>query len=92
MLSSGLGLYARTASHYARMLEDGESLVLKIDFDARDVLTQAKPRCFSVTPHYQKHPMMVVNLRSVGAAELEELLEGAWRFCAPGRLVAEYDS
>jgi hypothetical protein len=77
---------------YARMLDDGESLVLKIDFDARDSLTQASPRCFSVTPHYENYPMMIVNLRSVRVAELEELLEGAWRFCAPKRLIADYDS
>lgn len=76
---------------FARMLDDGHSLVLKIDFDSRDVLTRAKPACFSVTPHYRSHPMMIVNLRKVGVAELAQLLEGAWRFCAPKRLVASYD-
>lgn len=77
---------------FARLLEDGESLVLKIDFDSRDVLTELKPKCFSVTPHYQDYPMMIVNLKTVGRAELAELLEGAWRRCAPKRLIAQYDS
>ena len=76
---------------FARMLEDGKSLVLKIDFDSRETLTGLKPKCFSVTPHYQNHPMMIVNLGTVGAGELTELLEGAWRYCAPKRLIAEYD-
>ena len=77
---------------YARMLDDGESLVLKIDFDSRDVLTKLKPESFKVTPHYQNHPMMIVDLGRVDASELAELLEGAWRFCASKKLIAEYDS
>ena len=77
---------------YARMLEGGESLVLKIDFDSRDVLTKLKPECFTVTEHYRNHPMMIVKLDHVGADELAELLEGAWRFCAPKRLIASYDA
>jgi hypothetical protein len=76
----------------ARVLEAGESGVLKIDFETREVLTQASPKCFSVTPHCRGHPMMIVNLQNVEVGELEALLEGAWRFCAPKRLIADYDS
>ena len=36
--------------------------------------------------------MMIVNLQKVEVGELEALLEGAWRFCAPKRLIADYDS
>lgn len=71
----------------ARMLEDGESLVIRVDPDARDVLIQGKPETFYITDHYLKYPLMLVRLPAVRLEELRELLEQAWRISAPRRLV-----
>jgi len=67
---------------FARLLEDGDSVVLKIDYDRRDVLMQADPQAYFITEHYRNHPMMIVRLSTVDAADLRELLEGAWQIAS----------
>jgi hypothetical protein len=76
------GFY-RGKTLFARLLEDGESIVVKIDFGERAALCELRPDTFVVTPHYRDYPMMIVRLAAVKKAELAELLEGAWRRAAP---------
>jgi hypothetical protein len=75
----------------ARLKEDGESLVVKIDFDTRDILLEADPETFYTTPHYAGHPSILVRLARVDRDDLAKLLEDSWRQAAPKRLIAEYD-
>jgi hypothetical protein len=72
----------------ARLREDGETLVLRADVEERDVLIQAAPEKFFLTPHYQAHPWVLVRLSRVDPDELRELLAEAWRLRAPKRLAA----
>jgi hypothetical protein len=74
----------------ARLHEDGESLVVKVDYAAREVLMAADPHTFYVTGHYVCYPMMLVRLSTVRAVDLKQLIEDAWRITAPKRLVQEY--
>jgi hypothetical protein len=76
---------------FARLREDGEHLVLFVDFMEREALVQSSPATFLVTPHYQDYPMVLVNLAHVHADELRELVIESWRRRAPKRLVADYD-
>ncbi|MCY1077123.1 MmcQ/YjbR family DNA-binding protein [Archangium lansingense] len=76
----------------ARLREDGETLVVKIDFSDRDLLMQADPDTFFVTDHYVGYPMMLVRLSSVRREQLRILLEDAWRGEAPKRLVSAHDA
>jgi hypothetical protein len=75
----------------ARLRADGESLVVKIDFDERELLMQADPQTFYITEHYRNYPAMLVRLAKVQVEALRELLEDAWRRAAPKRMVADYD-
>lgn len=75
----------------ARLREDGDSLVVKIDFDEREMLMQADPATFYITEHYRNYPAILVRLSQVDIEALRELLEDAWRRAATKRLVAEYD-
>jgi hypothetical protein len=72
----------------ARMWEDGETLVLKLDFDRREALLAADPAVFFTTPHYEGYPSVLIRLPKIDPARLEELLEEAWRIAAPKRLRA----
>jgi hypothetical protein len=72
----------------SRLKEDGETLVVRIDMDERDVLMAANPETFYITDHYRGYPAMLVRMAAVDAEELRELLEEAWRLVAPKRLVA----
>ena len=76
----------------ARLKEDGESLVVKIDFLRRDILMNAEPETFYITEHYRNYPSVLVRLSSVRVDVLRDLLEQAWRLEAPKRLIQAFDS
>lgn len=71
---------------FARLKEDGETMVLKIGFDAREILLQSDPDVFFTTDHYAGYPSILIRLPQVDPEHLRELLEEAWRFNAPKRL------
>ncbi len=68
---------------FARLHQDGESLVLRVDMDEREALAQAEPEKFFWTPHYDRHPWIQVRLAEVDREELGELLRDSWRLRAP---------
>ncbi len=70
----------------ARLREDGETLVLKVDPIHRASLFEREPDTFFTTDHYRGYPVMLVNLLAVRADALPALIEGAWRLVAPKRL------
>lgn len=67
---------------FARLLEDGDSVVIKVDMDQREVLLQANSKSFFITDHYRNYPMMIVRLSTVSSAELRELLHDAWSYAS----------
>lgn len=69
---------------FARVKEDGVSIVVKMDFDQRDAMVEAMPDIFAVTPHYQDYPMVIVQLATVGRGRLKDLLAGARLHAATG--------
>jgi hypothetical protein len=76
----------------ARFHQDGESLVVKVEYAAREVLMGANPKTFYVTDHYRCWPLMLVRIASVNRDELRQLLEDAWRGSASSRQVAAWDA
>ena len=77
---------------FARLWEDGETLVLKVGFDAREMLMAAHPETFFITDHYAGYPYVLVRLPQVKREQIEHLIEEAWRLNAPKRLVAELEA
>jgi hypothetical protein len=73
---------------FARLHEDGESLVVRIAFQEREILMDADPKTFHITAHYLSYPMMLVRLATVRPGELRTLLADSWRQVAPARLAA----
>ena len=67
----------------ARLLEDGETLVLKIDSFERDILLEAQPEIFFVTDHYRSYPLVLVRLPKASLEHVEMLLRRAWFAAAP---------
>ena len=76
----------------ARFHQDGESLVLKVEYAAREVLTGSHPETFYVTDHYRCYPLMLVRLKNVELGLLRGLIEDAWRSLAPKRAISEYQA
>jgi len=77
---------------FARMHQDGESLVLRCEPDEREVLLAASPEVFFVTDHYREHPFVLARLDSISPEQLAEVFEHAWRLRAPRRLVDAFDN
>jgi hypothetical protein len=73
---------------FARFHQDGESLVVSVDFDERDEMMSADPEKFYITDHYRNYPWILVRLSKVRPEELRDLLLGSWRRAAPKSLVA----
>ena len=72
---------------FARLKEDGETLVLRMDFLNRDLLLQAEPDHFFLTDHYVNYPWNLVRLTRVTRKRMRELVEDAARLAAPRRHV-----
>jgi len=64
---------------FARQHQDGESLVVRVNFDQREVMISEAPDKFYLTDHYLNYPWVLVRMASVTADELRDLLTGAWR-------------
>ena len=72
----------------ARLREDGETLVLKIEDSRRELLLQVDPQTYFMEPHYLGYPVVLLRLSRVKADSLARLLEDGWRMLAPKRLLA----
>jgi len=72
-----------------RMKEDGETLVIRIEFGEREILCEGEPEVFYFTEHYRNYPAVLVRLAKVDDAELLRLFEQAWRRAAPKSLLAQ---
>ena len=75
-----------------RLKEDGETLVLPVAFERKELLMEAAPDVFYETPHYHGYPLVLVRLPVADPAELDALIKAAWRAAAPKRLVAAYEA
>ena len=64
---------------FARQHQDGESLVIGVDFDQREEMMKAAPEKFYITDHYLNYPWMLVRMSNVNREELRDLLMGSWR-------------
>jgi hypothetical protein len=75
----------------ARFHQDGESLAIKVEYAAREVLMGVNPKTFYITDHYRCWPWMLVRISNVDRDDLRQLLEEAWRNTAPKRLLAGWE-
>src|SRR5437660_6821024 len=75
---------------FARQHQDGESLVVGVDFEEREEMMSAEPEKFYISDHYLKYPWMLVRMSKVRPDELRDLLTGSWRRAAPKDLVGAF--
>ena len=73
---------------FARFHQDGEALVVSVDFDERAEMMSADPEKFYITDHYLKYPWVLVRMSKVRPDQLRDLLIGSWRRAAPKHLAA----
>jgi hypothetical protein len=77
----------------ARLRTEAEGwLAIKCDFIDREILLQAAPHVFHLTPHYENYPMILVDLAAIDKGALLEVLERAWRMTATHKAVRDWDA
>ncbi|UYM04160.1 hypothetical protein [Solicola gregarius] len=57
---------------------DERYLVIRAEFDVRDLLLRQSPETFSVPRRYEKHMMVVADVRDGDAGEIEDAIVAAW--------------
>ena len=62
---------------FARLLEDGDSVVVKIDYDDREHRMKADPNTFFITDRIRNYPMMIARPAAIETEVLRELLDAA---------------
>ena len=62
----------------ARQLDDVR-LVIRADFEYRDLILRQFPGTFSVPTRYIKHMMVVADLAGGDAGAIEDAIEAAWQ-------------
>jgi len=65
----------------ARLHQDGEAIMLKLSFEARDHLIRADPQTFFITDHYRTYPSVLARLGRLSAADLCKLLAQSIAAC-----------
>ncbi|MGP0108274.1 MAG: MmcQ/YjbR family DNA-binding protein [Acidimicrobiales bacterium] len=70
---------------------EGGLVVFVADLGEKELLLASDPEKFFTTPHYDGHPMLLVNLGAVDTIELRELISESWVLKAPKRVLKAYE-
>jgi hypothetical protein len=67
---------------FLRLKEDGDSLVVRIDFDQREAMIADDPGVYYITDHYLKYPWILVRLSRVHPDAIRDLIGSAYRIAS----------
>lgn len=90
-ISYGTPSFKTNKKLIARFHEDGESLVIKMDFETRDFLLQVNPSIYFITDHYRNYPYVLVKINNVELEELKGHLQRVWKSIATKKQLKEYE-
>lgn len=76
----------------ARLREDGESIVVKVDKILRSSLLDSESDIYFIEDHYVEHPLILIHLNKISVDDLKYLMEMAWRMTATKRAIQSFDS
>jgi hypothetical protein len=78
---------------FTRLRREDQSLVLlEVPFDEREMLIEAEPQTFHITPHYKDYPSVLARMASLHPGSFRAFLDRRWRKIAPKKLVKERDA
>lgn len=69
-----------------------DALVFKVPVEEREMLIEAEPKTFFVTPHYRDYDLVLVRPGKVDLGWARANLIRVWREMAPKRLLKDYDA
>ena len=91
--SYGAPAYKVNGKFFTRLRREDQSVVLTgISFDERDMLMEAEPKTFHITPHYKDYPSVLARIETLHPGSFRSFLERKWRQIAPKKLIKEFDA
>jgi hypothetical protein len=67
---------------FLRLKEDGDSLVVRTDFDQRQAMIAEDPAVYYITDHYLNYPWVLVRLSALAPEALRDLVRSAHRIAS----------
>ncbi len=71
--------------------EDASLVLVDVTFDERELLIEAEPATFHITPHYKDYPSVLARMATIDPGSLRAFFERRWRNVAPKRVVKAFD-
>ena len=91
-ISYGKPAFKAFGKFLARVRKEDNSVVLVgVEFDEREMLMEAEPDIFFITPHYRDYPSVLARLDMVEPGTVKSFLERRWRECAPKKFLKAWD-
>ena len=91
-LAYGKPAFKAFGKFLTRVRKEDDSLVLICTFDEREMLMEAEPQTFHITPHYLNYPSVLARLESVDPGTVRNFLERRWRQVAPKAFLKTHDA
>ena len=92
-VSYGAPAYKVNGKFFTRLRREDQSVVLMgVSFDERDMLMEAEPKTFHITPHYKDYPSVLARIETLHPGSFRSFLERKWRQIAPKKLIKEFDA
>jgi hypothetical protein len=92
-VSYGQPSFKVNGKFFTRLRREDQSMVLlDISHDEREMLMEAKPGTFHITPHYKDYPSVLARIETLHPGSLHNFLDRRWRKIAPKKLVKEIDA
>ena len=92
-VSYGAPAYKVKGKFFTRLRREDQSVVLTgISFDERDMLMEAEPATFHITPHYKDYPSVLARIESLHPGSFRNFLDRKWREIAPKTWIRAFDA
>jgi hypothetical protein len=92
-VSYGAPAFKVNGKFFTRLRREDQSVVLVgVSFDEREMLMEAEPATFHITPHYKDYPSVLARIATLHPGSFRNFLERKWRGIAPKKLVKDFDA
>jgi hypothetical protein len=92
-VSYGKPAYLVDGKFFTRLRKEDQSLVLMdVSFDEREMLMEAEPDTFHLTPHYKDYPSVLARMETLHPGSFRNFLERRFRKVAKKSVVKAWDA
>jgi hypothetical protein len=70
---------------------DASMVLMDVSLDEREMLMEAEPKTFHITPHYKDYPAVLARIATLHPGSFRNFLERRYRKIAPKTLVKAWE-